>query len=325
MGKKSKRTPPTQIRVDVATLESLMDTIIAEYMQTTLVPGGTVVIGPRMSSDGSESISLKPLTNFSVGCPQNFSDFISSATASGQAMKPSTAFAWWARSRLRYSCSTITATFVRYMVPYMKTIGLTEIRSLTTGCNIRMNDLEVYSLGLIPTKSHAIVLKNALDSLSRVEIVEALLPLSPNRPQHCQHNVLKCRESGILIDITLGQFLGTMEPYTFKSVDEYFSQIPGQVLYFEKTHEISIDEQVSRDNAEFRSMLSPDSKPANFTKRVFRSCQGEKKYCWNCRGGASLGSSLKRCTKCQQAMYCSRQCQVLHWKGHKQVCSQPNH
>ena len=324
MGKKSKRTPPTHVRVEVATLEYLMDTIIAEYMQTTLVPGGTVVIGPRMSSDGSESISLKSHTNFSVGCPQNLSDFISSATASGQVMKPSTALAWWARSRLRYSCSTITTTFVRYMVPYMKTIGLTEIRSLTTGCNIRMDDLEVFSLGFSPNESHAIVLKNALDSLSKVEIVENLLT-SPNLPPLCHHNVLKCRESGILIDITLGQFLGTMEPHTFKSVDEYFSQIPGQVLYFEKTGEISIDEQVSRDNAVFRSMLSPDSKPANFTKRVFRSCQEEKTHCWNCRGCASLGSSLKRCTKCQHAMYCSRQCQVLHWKAHKQVCSQPEH
>jgi len=87
-------------------------------MQTTLVPGGIVVIGPRMSSDGSESISMTPLTNLDVDCPQNFSDFISSATASGKAMKPrSTAFAWWARSRIRYSCSTKTATFVRYMVP----------------------------------------------------------------------------------------------------------------------------------------------------------------------------------------------------------------
>ena len=237
-------------------------------------------------------------------------------------MKPSAAFAWWARSRIRYSCSTITATFVRYMVPYMKTIGLTEIRSLTTGCNIRMDDLEIYSLGFTPNKTHAIALKYALDSLSRVDMVEALLP-SPE--PHCSHNVLKCRESGVLVDITLGQFLGTMKPYIFKSVDDYFSQIPGQVLYFQKTDEMSIDEQVIRDNAAYRSKISPDAKPANFTKRVFRSCQGEKKYCWNCRGGASLGSSLKRCTKCQQAMYCSRQCQVLHRKSHKEGCSQPDH
>ena len=241
MGKKSKHTPPKQIRVDVANLESLMDTIIAEYMQTTLVPGGIVVIGPRMSSDGSESISLKPLTNLDVGCPQNFSDFISSATASGQAMKPRTAFAWWARSRIRYSCSTITATFVRYMVPYMKTIGLTEIRSLTTGYNIRMDDLEMYSLGFSPNKTHAIVLKRPLDFLSSVEIVEALYPLPELRP-HCPHNVLKCRESGVIVDITLGQFLGTMKPYIFKSVDDYFSQIPGEVLYFEKCDEMAIDE-----------------------------------------------------------------------------------
>jgi len=184
-----------------------------------------------------------------------------------------------------------------------------------------MGDLEIFSLGFSPNKTHAIELKYApisrLFSLPIVEIVEA--------PVHCSHNVLKCRESGVIVDITLGQFLGTMKPYIFKSVDEYFSQIPGQVLYFEKTNEMAIDEQVSRDNDEGQSKRSPDEKPANFTKRVFRSCQGEKTYCWNCRGVASLGSSLKRCTKCQQAMYCSRQCQALHWKIHKQGCSQPDH
>lgn len=37
---------------------------------------------------------------------------------------------------------------------------------------------------------------------------------------------------------------------------------------------------VYRDNAEFRSEISPDSKPARFTNRVFRSMQAKKAYCW---------------------------------------------
>ena len=77
-------------------------------------------------------------------------------------------------------------------------------------------------------------------------------------------NVLKCRKSGIVIDITLGQFLGTMKPYVFNNTDQFFSQVPGEIIYFHKTKEEDIDEQVSRDNAEFRSRFSKDSKPGRF-------------------------------------------------------------
>ena len=322
MGKKAKNTPK-QVHIDT-TFEFLLDTIIAEYMQTTIVPAGKVESGPQTTSEGYESICLKPLCHFQAGCPQNFSDFVSSATASGHKMKPGTAFAWWARSRLRYSCSTITATFVRFMVPYMKNIGLTELRSLTTTCTrtrIRMDDLEIFSLGFSPNKTHALVLRYPLLS-SITEIVEAKMGIPP----HCSHNVLKCRKSGIVIDITLGQFLGTMKPYIFNDTDQFFSQVPGKIIYFHKTKEEDIDEQVSRDNADIYKLRgSKDSKPGRFTKRVFRSCQEKKEYCWNCKGGASIDSTLKRCTKCKKALYCCRTCQVLHWKTHKPGCSQVEH
>ena len=54
------------------------------------------------------------------------------------------------------------------------------------------------------------------------------------------------------------------KPYVFNNTDHFFSQVPGEIIYFHKTKEEDIDEQVSRDNAEFRSRFSKDSKPGRF-------------------------------------------------------------
>jgi len=40
--------------------------------------------------------------------------------------------------------------------------------------------------------------------------------------------------------------------------------------------------------------------------------------CANCQKEA-----LRRCSKCKQEFYCSRECQVEHWKSHKKACQVP--
>ena len=43
--------------------------------------------------------------------------------------------------------------------------------------------------------------------------------------------------------------------------------------------------------------------------------------CWQCKKEASSTVKLSRCKQCSLATYCSRECQVLHWKaGHKKEC-----
>ena len=43
-----------------------------------------------------------------------------------------------------------------------------------------------------------------------------------------------------------------------------------------------------------------------------------------CSGCGRQATSLKKCSRCRVAAYCSRACQVHHWKegGHKQECAQ---
>jgi hypothetical protein len=40
-----------------------------------------------------------------------------------------------------------------------------------------------------------------------------------------------------------------------------------------------------------------------------------------CRAGPVVETTLRRCTRCLDARYCSPECQVAHWKVHKQSCS----
>jgi len=300
--------------IHVDSLETLLDTILSEYIQICTVPAGKVQSEPVTSAEGCESLCLMSLRPFDQGCPRNLCDFITSATEGGHQIEPETAFAWWARSRIRYSCSTITAAFVKHMVPYMKRMGLTELRT-TINQTIRLADLEIFSLGFIPNKTHSFVLNHGFTSTT--EKVEAL---QEGTCRYCSHNVLKCRKSGIVIDPTLGQFLGVMNPFVFSNKDQLFSLVPGTYLFFKKTSEIAIDDQITRDK--FLAKISPDVGPQRFTKRVFRAVRDKKGFCNNCKGGASVGYSLKKCTQCKKALYCCKKCQVLHWKMHKLVCNQ---
>jgi hypothetical protein len=42
-----------------------------------------------------------------------------------------------------------------------------------------------------------------------------------------------------------------------------------------------------------------------------------------CAQCGELFPKLKLCTRCRSVSYCSKECQVAHWKaGHKQVCKE---
>ena len=321
MGRQRKaKTRGNQDEVSIETFESsLLDIIISEYIQVATVPSGKVESGIEIHSEANESIRLRALCHYEAGCPQNFADFLRSAVESGYSIKPNITFAWWCRSRLRYSCSTIVAKFVRFIVPHMKEMRVEKL-TFPDGKTIQLEDLEIFSLSFKPRKTHSIVLNTLLGS--RIEVVEAVTPQPPPLPSVCSHNVLKCRKTGRIIDITLGQFLGTMKPYIFDSDEEFFSHVPGDVFFFCKTAEEAIHQQVARDSSPHLARLSPDAMPVKFTKRVTRSCRAKNEFCWNCKGVASVHSALKKCTNCKKATYCGRECQILHWKSHKGSCVQ---
>ncbi|KAH7119603.1 hypothetical protein B0J11DRAFT_508408 [Dendryphion nanum] len=44
----------------------------------------------------------------------------------------------------------------------------------------------------------------------------------------------------------------------------------------------------------------------------------------HCASCGADSSSLRRCSRCKQQRYCSRNCQKAHWPTHKQTCNPPD-
>ncbi|KAJ6549333.1 hypothetical protein DFH09DRAFT_620491 [Mycena vulgaris] len=46
--------------------------------------------------------------------------------------------------------------------------------------------------------------------------------------------------------------------------------------------------------------------------------------CYSCNQTTDIRTTLKRCSRCRLAWYCSSQCQKDDWKAHKRFCSKAN-
>jgi hypothetical protein len=90
---------------DRPTIEKLLGHVVAEFQQVNTVPSGSMIGAPFNNDDGNRCTQMRPLCWLQAGCPRNFGYFVSN-----RAVAPATAFPWYVRSRLRYSCSTFAAS-----------------------------------------------------------------------------------------------------------------------------------------------------------------------------------------------------------------------
>jgi hypothetical protein len=303
-------------------LEYLLSHILSQYQQTTGVPAGHVAHGPETNKDDGvtsiqlhrvTSIQLHPTTHNQAGCPRNFQDFFFSASLHG--MDTNKALPWYARARMRYS-STLTAGFVKFLVSELEEAGILELKSSTTGDLVRLSDLEVYTILFAPDKQHAIEMVHPVLG-TKLDVVEPTI-LDDNI---CSHNLLRCRRTEIVVDPTLGQFTGCLQPYVFRNMDEFVPQIPGTATKAFPTPQEEIELQIGLDSNQAKRSKRPESTPIRVAKSIVRCFQAREDFCWNCHGIASTSTStLMRCTRCKQALYCGKHCQILHWQTHKTDC-----
>jgi hypothetical protein len=92
--------PDKMSHEDRPTIEKLLGHLVAEFQQVSTDPSGSMIGKPFINGDGNPCIQMRPLCSYEAGCPRNFGDFVSN-----QSVAPAIAFPWYARSRLRYSCS----------------------------------------------------------------------------------------------------------------------------------------------------------------------------------------------------------------------------
>jgi hypothetical protein len=124
-------------------------------------------------------------------------------------------------------------------------MGLEKFFSTSLDQMINTSSLEIYTALFTPDKRHALELLTPFGSF-RTELIEAGL-------RFCSHNALKCRETGVVIDLSIGQFTGTLIPHVFKDENAWTAAIPGQVITVFKTSESDIQGQIERDNAPWRA------------------------------------------------------------------------
>jgi hypothetical protein len=129
-------------RRDQASLEVLLAHVMAEYQQVSTCPSGLVLQSPSINSDGISSLKVKSLCFYEQGCPRNFGAAI--------------LFYWHVRCRIRYSCSTLTTAFARFIAPKLKKMGLEKIFSTSLDQMIYTSSLEIYSAVFSPDKQHAL-------------------------------------------------------------------------------------------------------------------------------------------------------------------------
>jgi hypothetical protein len=74
----------------------------------------------------------------------------------------------------------------------------------------------------IPGKSHVLQLVGTLSAATKSEAVEALLA------GYCHHTILKCSATGVILDTSIGKFIGSMTPIVFQDMNAFTLVLQGR-------------------------------------------------------------------------------------------------
>merc|ERR1712070_206586 len=108
----------------------------------------------------------------------------------------------------------------------------------------------------------------------------------------------------------MGSFTGVDDSKATPFIVELVAEIRETLVQtYEDRYEAVAQQQIAEvfvkeSPDELRNMADMFAIPADITQ-----------FCAYCRADAS-----ERCSRCKQEWYCSRECQVKHWKQHKAIC-----
>ena len=120
--KKGKSESAAFVTTRLVSMEQLVEVMLSVYMQVGTTPSGSTCGPIEVIDENTERLTLHAMCHYESRCPLNLMAFRNGTNLSKQQ-----AYKWWARSRLRYSCSTICCTFVKCMVPLLKRNNIAEL------------------------------------------------------------------------------------------------------------------------------------------------------------------------------------------------------
>jgi hypothetical protein len=94
------------------------------------------------------------------------------------------------------------------------------------------------------------------------------------------------------------------------------------ILYPYRRTFLDMNQGIRQENAETVMVFQAGLEKVTTEVASFKHCSTGK--CFVCQAEkCNDGTPLKRCAQCKMTTYCSRECQISHWKGrHKPLCSQ---
>lgn len=249
----------------------------------------------------------------------NFQGFADSAKPIG--LSVDRLLDWFTRLRLMYSCSSLTATFIKFIAPELIKNGITKLQS-TDGIIIDIDSLIAYT---ISCEQPDISKKHNFHFINKKNFASSFCPIETNTQKIITHQVLICMKTKAVIDFSLGQFTGNInQSHYYSSVEDMINKnvFPGKVISVDLLPLKNCDQIIDAEIYVFNTMCPNilDKHPLQYSKTIVKNCiKGWNGICRECSGTNS--ENLFDCSKCKKVSYCGQICQKRHWKReHKYNC-----
>jgi len=233
-----------------------------------------------------------------------FEDFREASNLSLFANKRA-AFKWYCRMRLRLTCSACCALFELVRVQ-LEEAGIAHIR-FADGTLVETRSLRCECIPMdTPETVHCFRFRYRSGMAKNCDKVEC-----------GEHNILLSMDEAYFVDMTTGQFDGSMR------VD--LGETPEEILHHPRRFEVYPAQAVplilAEEQLSYKDHARPEKDPFVYANTVVHEAleQGWKGMCANCLG---FSSSLRYCGKCGCVQYCGEECQKMHWGkgGHGAIC-----
>ncbi|KAJ1415475.1 hypothetical protein B484DRAFT_434729 [Ochromonadaceae sp. CCMP2298] len=278
---------------------------LVAHMQSVFQHVDTKVKGTVASetvSDEGSSLRIDVIEGYPPTCPKTFQAFVEAQKTS---MSTSRLAQWYTRYKLYWSCSSLCCNFVRYLVPELERIGVSQLCS--SAGTLLLRDLAVYNIvyaALRAPATHTITSVYPKHPTCGVSLPDREDIIECSRNGISVHNILVCTASGVVVDLSGGQFTGSMEqPCAYPDLAAYFASgtLPGKKLEVRRWGG-EVNDQVRRD---------VDMGSAFATRVAASYTNGWAGLCRECHG---VPERLLKCGRCGEVTYCGKLCQERHWR-----------